>query len=254
MDNQENLELVIEELDDPPQSLDDTYNPLDDPQFRCDVCKINFFKRYLSLNGNRKAVEKHKLTKTHAQNVERAAKGLPPEKHGTFTNMHQQMQELVDKMSMRIAELENLVKSVTEAQTSESTDESDSPSIADSVDEPRNQKQIQLHREPSEERNLPTTSTHQQILINPHERSVLCEYDGETLSNMRAVHVILRRLLLRLQDTSCGERYEKNFNFVNRTINAISLQLERLREGYPPNEDENNEIAYRLTQIAVHPF
>lgn len=252
MDNQENLELVVEEI----EPLDDPYDPLDDPQFKCAVCNLTFFKRYLSFNGNRKLVEKHKTTKTHQKNVERAALGLPPEKHSNFTNMHQQMQELVDKMSLRIAELENLVKSVTDIPSEPCESESESSSIADSTDEPRNQMQTQSHREQLAERSLQGTSNHhtQEGLVSPPERKLLCEYDGETLSNMRAVHAVLRRLLLRLPDVSCGDRYEKNFNFINRTANAICLQIERFREGCLLDTDETNEIAYRLTQIAVHNF
>jgi len=252
MDDQENLELVVEEI----EPLDDPYDPLDDPQFRCEVCNLTFFKRYLSFNGNRKLVEKHKTTKTHQKNVERVAKGLPPEKHNNFTNMHHQMQELVDKMALRIAELENLVKSVTDIPSDEPESESESSSIVDSVDEPRNRMQSLLHMGPSIGKSLPETSNHpiEEQLVTPHERKILCEYDGETLSNMRAVHAILRRLLLRLQDVSCGIKYEKNFNFINRTSSAISLQIEALREGLVWDTDETSEIAYRLTQIAVHAF
>lgn len=245
MSDDENIRLEVQEL----------YDPLDDPQFRCDVCKLVFFKRYLSLNANRKAVEKHKMTRTHQNNVERAEQGLPPQRICNFTNMHDKMQELVDKMSLRIAELETLVRSVNEESPSEQFDEHESSSIADSTDEPRNQKQIQLHTEPLEEKNPQASSSHQTIqLVHPHERNVLCEYDGETLSNMRAVHVILTRLLLRLRDVSCGEKYEKNFQFINRTANAVALQIERYREGHLLDSAETDEIAYRLTQIAVHAF
>jgi len=247
---EENIQLVVTEK----------YDPLDDPQFRCDVCKLNFYKRYMSLNGNRKAVEKHMLTRSHKHNVERAEQGLPPERMCNFTNMHGQMQELVDKMTMRIAELETLVKSVTDIPsepTNDCYDSLENASIADSVDEPRIQTQNQSHMVPSEEKSLLNSSIHQpssEAILSPHERNVLCEYDGETLSNMRAVHVVLTRLLLRLRDVSYGDKYEKNFQFVSRTINAVSLQLERAREGYTNDEREIDEIAYRLTQIAVHPF
>lgn len=245
MDDEENIKLEIREV----------YDPLDDPQFRCDVCNMTFFKRYLSLNANRKAVEKHKLSRTHQNNVERSEQGLPPQRICNFTNMHNKMQDLVDKMSLRIAELETLVRSVTEDTPSEPFDEHESSSIADSVDEPHNQKQTLLHREPSAEKSLPNSSNHQTFqLVNPHERNVLCEYDGETLSNMRAVHAILTRLLLRLRDVSCGEKYEKNFQFINRTANAVALQIERYREGNLLDASESEEIAYRLTQIAVHAF
>jgi hypothetical protein len=243
---EENIQLVVQDL----------YDPLDDPQFRCDVCGMTFFKRYLSLNANRKAVEKHKLSRTHELNVERANQGLPPQRICNFTNMHGQMQELVDKMSMRIAELETLVRSVTEESPGEqSHDELESASTDCSVDEPHNHKQTLSHREQREERNPPESSNHHTtLLVTPPERNVLCEYDGETLSNMRAVRAILTRLLLRLRDVSCGDKYEKNFQFISRTNNAISVQLERLREGYPLDDAEVDEIAYRLTQIAVHQF
>jgi hypothetical protein len=242
---EENIQLVVQDL----------YDPLDDPQFRCDVCNMSFYKRYLSLNANRKAVEKHKMTNSHQNNVERASEGLPPQRHCNFTNMHGQMQDLVDKMTLRIAELETLVRSVTDESPSEQFDELESASTDCSVDEPRNHKQSRSHTEQREERSPPESSNHHTTpLVTPPERNVLCEYDGETLSNMRAVRAILTRLLLRLRDVSCGDKYEKNFQFISRTSNAISVQLERLREGYDLDDAEVDEIAYRLTQIAVHQF
>jgi hypothetical protein len=243
---EENIQLIVQDL----------YDPFEDPQFRCEVCNMTFYKRYLSLNANRKAVEKHKLTRTHQNNVERTAQGLPPQRMCNFTNMHGQMQELVDKMSIRIAELETLVRSVTEESPSEHCDELESLSNTDcSFDEQHNQRQSLSHMEQPVERSPQDSSIrHMSELVTPHERTVLCEYDGETLSNMRAVHVILTRLLLRLRDVSCGEKYEKNFQFINRTNNAVMLQLETVRAGYEADDAEIDEIAYRLTQIAVHHY
>lgn len=239
---EEGVKLVVEEKYD---------NPLDDPQFRCDVCNYSSFKRYMSLNGCKKALERHKATKAHQHNVERAELGLPPERIYHFTNVQRQMTELVDKMTMRIAELESLVKSV--ADTGSTCDETETNSIVDSVCEPPLQQQYQVETETEPERGL-LTQRGRPHLLSPEEVNVLCDYNGEKLSNMRAVRVILTRLLGRLRDTSSGEKYQKNFQFVNRTMNALSLQLERLRDGYDPDEDEIDQISYRLMQIAEHPF
>jgi hypothetical protein len=225
------------------------YDPLDDPQFRCDVCKMNFFKRYMSLNGNKKAVERHLTTKTHKHNVERAAQGLGPERPCNFTNMHGKMQELVDKMTMRIAELETLVKSVAD----ENSDDFENSSSNYSVSERSHQTEPQSSLEPAEQSRLQTTKSYSNLL-SEQERNVLCDYDGEKLANMRAVRAILTRLLQKLQQVACGERYERNFLFVNRTLNALSLQLERLRDGYDCDEDETDQIACRLLQIVQHQF
>jgi len=240
VETEEPVQLVITE----------TYDPLDDPQFRCDVCKMNFFKRYMSLNGNKKAVERHLTTKTHKHNVERAAQGLAPERPCNFINMHNKMQELVDKMSVRIAELETLVKAVGDGS---SCDDLENSSNSYSAGEQSHQTEPQSSLEP-EEQSRPQTTKTRSNLLNEQERSVLCGYDGETLANMRGVHAILTRLLQRLGQVACGERYERNFQFVNRTLNALSLQFERLRDGYGCDEDETDQIACRLMQIAHHVF
>ena len=226
----------------------EVYDPLDDPQFRCDVCNLTFYKRYMSLNGNKKALERHMTTKTHKKNVERAAQGLPPERACNFTNMHNKMQELVDKMTMRIAELETLVKSV--ADNPSTCDDEETASIESSAYEPQFQTEPRLPLEPVEQQ-CPQT---RRDLLLPQERNVLFAYDGESLANMRAVHAILTRLLLRLPEVACGERYERNFHFVSRTLNAVSLQFERMREGYGFDEDETDQIGGRLMQIGQHQF
>jgi len=228
----------------------DIYDPLDDPQFRCDVCKLTFYKRYMSLNGNKKAVERHLTTKTHKQNVERAAQGLPPERACNFTNMHNKMQELVDKMTMRIAELETLVKSV--ADTPSTCDDSETASNEYSADEPQHQIEASWQLE-QEEQQYPQTTPASSLLL-PQERRILFDYDGESLANMRAVRSVLTRLLQKLPEVLCGERYERNFHFVNRTLNALSLQFERMREGYGFDENETDQIACRLVQIGQHQF
>jgi hypothetical protein len=241
-DTEEPVQLVVKEI----------YDPLDDPQFRCDVCKMNFFKRYMSLNGNKKAVERHMTTKTHKHNVERAAQGLPPERPCNFMNMHSKMQELVDKMSFRIEELETLVKAVADGN---SCDELENSSNECSTNEPRHRTEPQSQWE-QEEQSSPQTRQHhhQSSLLSEQERSVLYDYDGEKLANMRAVRAILTRLLQQLGQVSCGEKYERNFQFVNRTLNALTLQLERFRGGYECDEDETDQIACRLIQIAQHGF
>lgn len=236
MSDTENLKLEI-------------YDPLDDPQFRCDVCKLTFYKRYMSLNGNKKALERHLTTKTHQKNVARAAQGLAPERPCNFTNMHNKMQELVDKMTLRIAELETLVKSV--ADTPSTCDGSDSANTDCSTDEQQFQTEPKLPLEQEEQQCLQTKT---RDLLHPQERNVLYDYDGESLTNMRAVRSILTRLLQKLGEVGYGERYERNFHFVNRTLNAVSLQLERVREGYAFDEDETDEIACRLMQIGQHQF
>lgn len=226
------------------------YDPLDDPQFRCDVCKMTFYKRYMSLNGNKKAVERHLTTRTHKQNVERAAQGLAPQRLCNFTNMHDKMQELVDKMTLRISELETLVKSV--ADTPSTCDDSPNASNDCSVDEQPHQRELLLQLEQEEQQRPPSTPSRDLLL--PHERRFLYDYDGESLANMRAVRSVLTRLLQKLPEVVCGQRYERNFQFVNRTLNAVSLQLERVREGYGSDENETDEIASRLIQIGQHQF
>lgn len=245
----ENIELSVIEI---------PTDPLQDPQFRCEVCKYSAYKRYMSLNGCRKALERHMQTRNHKHNVDRLKMGLEPERLSNLPNTQKRMEELVDKLAERIRDLEHLVTSVSETDT----DNSDSTSVCDSDSEAASDcSQSQMTSVSSYTPNIPTIKEHEvlvaplsQQLLSPQEKSVLYQYDGETLTNMRGARAILARLLSKLRETSCGEKYERNFTFVNRTLQALALQMDRSRDGYSCDEDEIDQIAHRLIQIAEHEF
>jgi hypothetical protein len=80
-------------------------------RYKCEVCNLDFYKRYYSASQNAKALESHLQRQSHQHNVERRAQGLAPEKHYTITAVGKQLGELVDRFGSRLLELEDIIKS-----------------------------------------------------------------------------------------------------------------------------------------------
>ena len=91
------MELVVTELE--PKE-----------RFKCEVCAVDFYKRWNSLNACQKLLEKHLKTQTHKHNVERREQGLGPERVYNLTSASKRLGELVDRLENRIEDLERVVK------------------------------------------------------------------------------------------------------------------------------------------------
>jgi len=93
----ENITLSVEEVS-------------EKDRYKCEVCNLNFYKRYYSPSQNAKALESHFQRQSHRHNEERRAQGLPPEKHYTITAVGKQLGELVERFGSRLEELEDIIK------------------------------------------------------------------------------------------------------------------------------------------------
>lgn len=93
----DNINLVVEEIN-------------EKDRYKCEVCNLNFYKRYYSPSQNARALESHLQRQSHQHNVDRRAQGLPPEKHYTITAVGKQLGELVERFGSRLEELQNIIK------------------------------------------------------------------------------------------------------------------------------------------------
>ena len=91
------IELVVEEL---PER----------ERYKCDVCNIDFYKRYHSASQNARSLESHFQRQSHKHNVERRKQGLEPEKVYSMTAVGQQLGELVERLGARIEDLEGIIQ------------------------------------------------------------------------------------------------------------------------------------------------
>ena len=98
MSEDENIELIVTEL---PER----------ERYKCDVCNIDFYKRYYSPSQNARALESHLQRQSHKHNVERRKQGLEPEKVYSMTAVGQQLGELVDRLGSRLEDLESIIQS-----------------------------------------------------------------------------------------------------------------------------------------------
>ena len=86
------MELVVTELE--PKE-----------RFKCEVCGVDFYKRWNSLNACQKLLDKHLKTQSHKHNVERREQGLAPERVYNLTSASKRLGELVDRLENRIEDL-----------------------------------------------------------------------------------------------------------------------------------------------------
>lgn len=100
MSDNENVQLFVEEI------------PEKD-KYKCEVCNLNFYKRYYSQSQNARALEGHFERQSHKHNVERRRLGLEPEKLYSITSAGKQLGELVERFGDRLEELESLIKNQT---------------------------------------------------------------------------------------------------------------------------------------------
>lgn len=94
------LQLIIEEI---PEK----------EKYKCDVCNLNFYKRYYSAAQNARALEGHLRRQSHLNNVERRKQGLEPERQYTITAVGKQLGELVERLGSRIEDLEGMLNCQT---------------------------------------------------------------------------------------------------------------------------------------------
>jgi len=109
LQEEEPVQLVVTELDAP----DCTSTVEEKDKYKCDVCNLNFYKRYHSPYQNAKSLELHLQKDAHKKNVERKKMGLEPEKQHTFTAVGKQLGDLVERLGTKIELLEGIIKNQT---------------------------------------------------------------------------------------------------------------------------------------------
>lgn len=102
---EENVQLIVEELPTPAIPQKDRY--------KCEVCNMDFYKRWYSPYKNARALESHLKRQAHKHNVERRAQGLEPERIYNLTNANKQLGELVERFGSRLEDLEALIRDQT---------------------------------------------------------------------------------------------------------------------------------------------
>lgn len=117
------MELVVTELE--PKE-----------RFKCEVCAVDFYKRWNSLNACQKMLEKHLKTQSHKHNVERREQGLGPERVYNLTSASKRLGELVDRLENRIEDLERVVKSNEQYRRADEEQLSECKSETTNHDEP----------------------------------------------------------------------------------------------------------------------
>ena len=100
------MELVVTELE--PKA-----------RFKCEVCDLDFYKRWNSLNACQKRLDTHLKTQSHKHNAERREQGLAPERVYNLTTASKRLGELVDRLENRIEDLERVVKSNEQSRLSQ---------------------------------------------------------------------------------------------------------------------------------------
>ena len=105
MENNENeVQLVVEELPPVEEKL----------RYKCDVCEMDFYKRWYSPAQNARALEGHLKRHSHKHNVERREMGLRPEKLYNITTANKQLGELVERLGSRLEDLEAIIRTQTQ--------------------------------------------------------------------------------------------------------------------------------------------
>lgn len=100
MSDTEGVELVVEEI---PEK----------ERYKCEICNLNFYKRYYSPSQNARALEGHLQRESHRHNVERRRQGLEPEKLYPIATVGKQLSDLVDILGSRLEDLEEILKTQT---------------------------------------------------------------------------------------------------------------------------------------------
>lgn len=100
MSDTESIELVVSEI---PEK----------ERYKCEVCNLNFYKRYYSPSQNARALEGHLQRESHKHNVERRLQGLEPEKRYALTTVGKHLGELVELLGSRLEDLEEILKTQT---------------------------------------------------------------------------------------------------------------------------------------------
>jgi hypothetical protein len=101
--NEDEVQLVVEELPPVAEKL----------RYKCDVCEMDFYKRWYSPAQNARALEGHLKRHSHKHNVERREMGLRPEKLYNITTANKQLGELVERLGSRLEDLEALIRTQT---------------------------------------------------------------------------------------------------------------------------------------------
>lgn len=99
----ESVRLVVEELPELPEK----------ERYKCEVCNMDFYKRYQTPYQNARALEGHLKRQSHRHNVERRKLGLEPEKLYAIASVGKQLGELVERFGSRLDDLEELLRTQT---------------------------------------------------------------------------------------------------------------------------------------------
>jgi len=216
------MELIITELENNPTPSGT----------ECDVCQIDFFKKYLPPKTIQKNLEKHYTTANHKHNVQRSKLGLPPERLYNFSNANEKLTELIQKLEDRIGELSQIP---TPCGVTAPTEEEDVPQVKESIKE----RIVEQMPKPI-------------FKIGIDERTLLYDYDGYDYTTMRNISALLTRLLYWIRTNMHGERMKTNANYVDTTFVAVQAQMVHRINGYKNEKEEVEDIGRRLMNIAEH--
>lgn len=227
--SEENITLSVSELEEPPaQSA---------REYECEVCGIDFFKRYLAPRAMKKNLEKHYLSANHKHNVQRQRLGLPPERLYNFSSANNKLTELIQRLEERISELSQVPLPGSVIMLPEEEEEQPSkPVVKDLI----------------KERLIEDMRPKPVFKIGINERTLLYDYDGHDYTHMRNVSALLTRLLYWIREHMQGDRAKMNADYVDTTFVGIQTQMVHRINGYKNNTEDVEDLAQRLINIADH--